>query len=205
MFADPCTAPPPISPVWTLAQSLIAAGAGLLGVLIGTITAMINAKRERKMVRLKTQLQEFYSPMLGVRSEIKAKSEVRLKVISIASGAFKEEFETGSLGERIDPPADVAEKYDAIHDYNDTQLREILIPLYRQMLDHFTHHMHLAEHSTRVHYEALCEFVEILNRSLDESLPRKVAERLSHDEGNLQALYSDLQFHFNRLLKETSK
>ncbi len=205
MFVDPCTAPPPVSPMWTLAQSLIAASAGLLGVLIGTIAATINAKRERKIARLNMQLQDFYSPMLGVRSEIKAKSEVRLKITSIASQAFTEEFGTGSLGERRGPPSDVAEKYEAIQDYNNTQLRESLIPLYRQMLDHFTHHMHLAEHSTRVHYDSLCEFVEIWNRSLDESLPSKVAERLSHDEGTLQDLYSDLQFHFNRLLKETSK
>jgi hypothetical protein len=205
MFADPCTAAPPISPVWTLAQSLIAGGAGLLGVLIGTIAATINAKRERKMERLKTQLQEFYSPMLGVRSEIKAKSEVRLKVTSIASGAFAEEFGTGQLSERIKPAKDVAAKYEAIHDYNNTQWRESLVPLYRQMLDHFTHHMHLAEHSTRVHYDALCEFVEIWNRSLDESLPSKVAQKLAHDEGTLQDFYSDLQFHFERLLKETSK
>jgi hypothetical protein len=205
MFVDPCTAPPPVSPMWTLAQSLIAASAGLLGVLIGTIAATANAKRERKIARLNMQLQEFYSPMLGVRSEIKAKSEVRLKVTSIASQAFTEEFGTGALGERRGPPSAVAEKYEAIHDYNNTQWRESLVPLYRQMLDHFTHHMHLAEHSTRVHYDSLCEFVEIWNRSLDESLPSKVAERLSHDEGTLQELYSDLQLHFNRLLKETSK
>jgi hypothetical protein len=205
MLADPCVVPPPTSPVWTLAQSLIAGGAGLLGVLIGTIAATINAKRERKMTRLKAQLQEFYSPMLGVRSEIKAKSDVRLKVTSIASGAFAEEFGRGPSGERISPPTDVVEKYEAIHGYNNTQLRESLIPLYRQMLDHFTHHMHLAESSTRVNYDTLCEFVEIWNRSLDESLPSKVAERLSHDEGTLQGLYSDLQFHFNRLLEETSK
>jgi len=70
MLADPCAAAPPISPVWTLAQSLIAGGAGLLGVLIGTIATTINAKRERKIERFKTQLQEFYSPMLGVRSEM---------------------------------------------------------------------------------------------------------------------------------------
>jgi hypothetical protein len=202
MFVDSA---PAVSPAWGVIQSAIAAGSGLLGVLIGTIAATINAKRERKIARLQTQLQEFYSPMLGVRSEIKARSEVRLKVTSIAAVAFTEEFGTGPLGERIGPPADLAEKYDAIHDYDNIQLRESLIPLYRQMLDHFTHHMHLAEHSTRVHYEALCEFVEIWNRSLDESLPSKVAERLAHDEGTLQSLYSDLQLHFNRLLAETSK
>jgi hypothetical protein len=202
MFADPA---PAVSPAWGVIQSAIAAGSGLLGVLIGTIAATINAKRERKITRLNTQLQEFYSPMLGVRSEIKAKCEVRLKVTSIASGAFAEEFGTGPLSERIKPAKDVAARYEAIQDYNNTQLRESLVPLYRQMLDHFTHHMHLAERSTRVHYDALCEFVEIWNRSLDESLPSKVAEKLAHDEGTLQALYSDLQCHFDRLLKETSQ
>ena len=205
MFVDPCAAPTPVSPVWTLAQSLIAAGSGLIGVLIGTIAATINAKRERKIARLKTQLQEFYSPMLGVRSEIKAKSEIRFKVTSIADQTFAEEFGAGSLGERRDPPPDVSEKYDAIHDYNNTQFRETLFPLYQQMLDHFTHHLHLAEPSTRVHYEVLCEFVEILDRSLDKSLPSRVAEKLSHDEGKLHELYDDLYVQFVRLLAETSK
>jgi hypothetical protein len=202
MFVDPA---PAVSPAWGVIQSAIAAGSGLLGVLIGTIAVSLNAKRDRKIARLKTQLQAFYSPMLGVRSEIKAKSEIRLKVTSIASQAFTEEFGTGLLGERRGPTPDVSEKYKAVHDYNNTQFRETLFPLYQQMLDHFTHHLHLAEPSTRLHYEALCEFVEIWNRSLDKSLPSKVAERLSHDEGKLHGLYDDLQVHFVRLLAETSK
>jgi hypothetical protein len=202
MFVD---STPAVSPAWGVIQSAIAAGSGLLGVLIGTVAVSLNAKRDRRIARLKAQLQEFYSPMLGVRSEIKAKSDVRLKVTSIASQTFTEEFGTGSLGERRDPPPDVSEKYEAIHDYNDTQFRQTLFPLYQQMLDHFTHHLHLAEPSTRLHYDALCEFVEILNRSLDKSLPGKVAERLSHDEGKLQGLYDDLHIHFVRLLAETSK
>jgi len=183
-------------------QSLIAAGSGLLGVLVGSFMTALNAKRERRSVRIKAQLQEFYSPMLGVRSEIKAKSEVRVKIISIAGQSFGEDLESGAR-RNLEPG--MSAKYKALNSYNETQLRESLIPLYREMLEHFTHHMYLAEPSTRIHYYALCEFVEIWNRSLDESLPDTVAQKLLHDEGTIKPLYDDLKFHFDRLVRESEK
>jgi hypothetical protein len=57
-----------------------------------------------------------------------------------------------------EPAADVAEKYKAIQEYNNTQWTESLVPLYREMLDHFTHHKHLAEQSTRMLYVSSLKF-----------------------------------------------
>lgn len=89
--------------------------------------------------------------------------------------------------------------------YDETQLQTELVPLYREMLEHFTSHMWLSESSTRAHYDALCEYVEVWNRSLEESLPVEVIEKIQHEEKKLYPLYDDLHFHFNRLTDELKK
>jgi hypothetical protein len=82
-------------------------------------------------------------------------------------------------------------------DYNNRQLTEEIIPLYR--LDIFTDRMWLAEASTMRHYPALVEFVEVWNRFLDKSLPREVIDQIEHKEENLKPFYDDLQTHFTKL------
>jgi hypothetical protein len=76
----------------TLVNTLIPAGSGLLGVLIGGWLTALNQKQERREAHFKSQLSEFYSPLLGIRSQIKAKSELRLKLSSVAGAAWPAKF-----------------------------------------------------------------------------------------------------------------
>ncbi len=91
--------------------------------------------------------------------------------------------------------------YDKLQDYNNRQLTDEIIPLYRKMLAIFTDCMWLAEPSTQRHYAALVEYVEIWNRFLDQSLPREVLQQIEHKEEALKPFYADLEQHFTSLSK----
>ena len=92
--------------------------------------------------------------------------------------------------------------YEKLKEYSDDQLRNDIIPMYRKMVEHLMSHMAFAEESTIVHYPAFVEFVEIWNRFLAKSLPREVAQKLSHAEKNLYPLYDDIEANARRLSEE---
>ncbi len=126
----------------SLVNTLIPAVSGLLGVAIGGWATALHQKRERRDAHIKSQLSEFYSPLLGIRSQIKAKSEVRLKVSTVAGGLWPAKFEGNDdplLKKKItdsDGPA-----YDKLQGYNNRQLTDEIVPLYRKMLAIFTDSM----------------------------------------------------------------
>ena len=189
---------------WTgIVQSAIAAASGLLGVLAGSLLTGRNQRIERRNARLREQLQEFYSPMLGMRALILSKSEARQKIRWIAETVWHELFSGVTDPDRKRKiEEEHSPSFDKLQDYNNAQLQEEIIPSYQKMLDHFTTHFWLAERSTQRHYDTLCEFVEIWKRSLDKSLPSRVVSRIQHDEKKLYPFYNDLQDHFDRLRGE---
>lgn len=81
------------------------------------------------------------------------------------------------------------------------QLVEELLPTYRQMVDLFATHMGLAEPSTRAHFGALVEFVEVWDRWIKKTIPPEVVEQLGHSEDNLSPFYQDLYDQLDRLSK----
>jgi hypothetical protein len=170
-----------------LLSSLIPAATGLLGVWLGGFWMSRNQRKERAERRISDQLTEFYAPMLGMRERLSAKGKVRLKVSNVAHKTWGQ------------APQEEREKYDKIIEYNNRQLIEVDIPLYKQMVDLFTAKMHLAEPSTRTHFPILVEFVEMWDRSFAGALPRDVAERVGANEDTLTPFYSDLQINFERL------
>jgi len=63
--------------LWT---QIIPVLSGVTGVLIGGWITSKNQQKERRHKRMLKQLDQFYGPLLGIRLQILAKSEVRLKV-----------------------------------------------------------------------------------------------------------------------------
>jgi hypothetical protein len=181
----------------------VSAGWGLVGVIAGSWVTGHHQRIERRNARIKEQLLEFYAPLRGMRADIKAKSDLRVKVDAIAGHEWQEKF-----AEVCDPETkkQIDEKewpsYEKLREYSDEQLRNDIIPTYRKMLAQFTSHMGYAEESTIAHYSAFVEFVEIWNRFLTKSLPREVAERLSHAEKNLYPLYDDIEKNAKHLSQE---
>jgi hypothetical protein len=163
----------------------------------GFITAR-SQKAERRNARIREQLQDFYSPLLGIREEIRAKSELRTKIHSAANAAWQKQVQ---LHNRL-VPDEIKAKFDRVFDYSNEQLEEDLVPLYRKMLDLYLQNKWLAEASTLGFSYELIEFVEIWNRYYAESLPIEILREVAHTEGKLQPFYKDLQYNFDRLTKE---
>lgn len=181
-----------------VAQSVISAAAGLLGVLAGGWVTRREQRWEKRNAHIREQLRDFYSPLWAMRKEIQALSNFRVTVSNAANGAW-----IGLFDGQTDPVVkgniarEKGPQYDAIIDYHNTQLRDEILPLYRKMLSHFTAKMWLAEVSTQKHYDSLLEFVEVWNRS--GTLPPEVIRQLDHDEKKLYPFYEDLHNNFERL------
>jgi len=74
-------------------QILIPAAAALAGVLVGGLITSYNQKRERQHRRMREQLEDFYSVLLGMRLQIRAKSELRAKLRAIAEDRVVKKLE----------------------------------------------------------------------------------------------------------------
>ena len=190
-----------------LAQLIVPAVAGIVGVLVGGFITAHSQKRERRYNHVRRQLECFYGPLLAMRQQIRSKSELRVRLHKIADVAYQKRI----ASVRDDPEAlQAVEKargpqFDKVIEYSDEQLRNELIPLYRKMLEHFTQYMWLAEPSTHDHFDALVEFVEIWNRFLAKTLPHEVLESIDHSEKELSPFYEDLETQTKRLRHELKK
>ena len=87
-------------------------------------------------------------------------------------------------------------------DYDNDQLKTETMPSFREMLSLFKDKLSLVEESTRVHYPALVEFVEVWNRALADAIPRAVPEQIGHGEEMLQGLYDDAERYRAELVAE---
>ncbi len=197
----------PHSNVVFWAQIIVPTVAGLLGVLIGGLITSHNQKKERQHRRIREQLEGFYSVLLGMKSQIRAKSSLRVRIRAIAEEAYKEELKQGGDDPQVREKISKARwpQYEKIFEYDERQLVEEIVPLYRDMLTHMTKNMGLAEPSTLVHYDAFVEFVEIWNRGLQKTLPTEVVFRINHEEKKLYPFYEDLDRQATRLREELKK
>lgn len=186
----------------------IAAASALFGVAVGGYFTAHNQKRERQQRRINDQLAEFYSPMLGLRAQVLAKSELRLKITGEAESAWqammvrayeRKEVKEGNIDYVEKLRSERFPQFEKLTEYENQQLEQDIIPAYRKMVELFTSRMHLAEFSTIQHFPALLEFVEIWNLWLDNSLPVEVLGRLQHSEEKLYLFYEDLADNFARM------
>lgn len=180
-----------------LAQLILPAAAGLLGVAVGGWITASNQRQERRYGHLKEQLQKFYAPLLSMRMEIKAKSELRKTLREKARARWQV-----NPGVSVEVENARQAQYEKFFDYDEDQLRNELIPLYQQMLEHVKANMWLAEPSTLEHFDALVEFVEIWNRFLAKAMPYEMLELIDHKESALFPFYDDLQSQADKLREQ---
>lgn len=187
-----------------IAELIIPAASGLLGVIIGGLLAAYSQRKERQYNRVREQLQGFYSPLYGMRARISAKGDI-LRKISEAAGATFNKLAVQPSG------VDAARYYQYVEervpvfakaeDETNRQVREEIMLLYRQMVEHFSTHMGLAEQSTLDHFGTLVEFVETWDRCAKKTLPVEVVATLGQSEEKLQPFYRDLESQLTRLRK----
>jgi hypothetical protein len=181
---------------------LISAASGLVGVGVGGLITSRNQKKERQQRFIRDQLTEFYAPLLGMRERLRAGGEIRLKVRNTAGTEWPRLVEE-AREHGMEHLRQMREKrwpaFEKIIEDDNRKLEAEDIPLYHQMLDLFTSKMHLAEPTTRQHFGALVEFVELWERCLRGALPGEVVARIGPNEENLSAFYVDLEANFTRL------
>lgn len=185
--------------VRSVLSTLVPAIFGIIGVAFGGWITSINSKRERQQKLLQQKLAEFYGPLLAIRSRIKAKSELRLKISQLAGEEWPKLIAAArEIGvERvIQVEKERFPEYEKIFEYESKQLREETLPSYREMVTLFISKMHLAETATRDHLAELISFVEVWDRWTDGSLPREILPRLDYSEKRLYPLYEDLEKQF---------
>ncbi|MSO88835.1 MAG: hypothetical protein EXQ89_02505 [Rhodospirillaceae bacterium] len=175
---------------------------GFGGVWLGGRLADRREVVKRRYEFIARQLSEFYAPLLGIRMEIRARSEVRLRIDKTAKAAWQELCEQSrEIGiEALQKlTKERAPEFSAITDYENKQLREALLPAYRKMVEIFRDKSWLAEADTRDFFPTLVEFIEIWDRHIGESLPFEVNMALGHSEEKLHPLYDNLQTTHDRL------
>ncbi len=189
-------------PGWTLAQSVITASAGLLGVISGAVLTSRNQSKERKHAHIREQLQGFYSPMLGMREEIAAKTTfqdgINVQVAEIIKKA-KAEYPGG---ERKTYNKDEVQALSKLRKYDYAQWEEEVFPLYKRMLKLFADKMWLAEDSTRAHYGDLTNYVEKWNRFDALTTTAELAWEMNFsDDDKVKEFFRDVEENFKRLQK----
>lgn len=175
----------------------------LLAGYIGVSYGLKQIRTQKKLDFIERQLRKFYSPLLGCQKEIRAKSELRLKISKAAHESWKE------VCERNPKPFlnhdKEFEPYGKIIEYNNEQLKNELLPLYRKMLMTFRENYWLAEPETRKWYSELCDFVELWNRCISDNIPADVVEKLDHSEERLKPFYQELENRSDILRNKLSK
>jgi len=145
----------------------------LLGVCIGAWLAKRQSHTQRKLDFYEKQLRKLYSPLVGIRKEIKILSEFRLAGENASHEWWQKVCE---YGKQIKDP-DRAEKYYGKEGekvipkikYENKQLTEKIIPSYRKMIDTFKENYWLAEEETKEYFPTLIKFVEAWERFLSKT------------------------------------
>lgn len=193
-------------PQWIV--SLAVGLTGLVGVLIGAWLTQRRERSNRQHQFLARQLHELYAPLVGLRTEVRVRSELRARVHSEADAAWHELVERAravgieAMG-RIS--TERGPEFKKIIEYDNRVLVEELIPTYRKMLTTLRDHLWLAERETREYFPTLLEFVELWERWLSKTLPNEVLERLHHGEGQLKAFYDHIEGMHDRLRTAVSQ
>src|SRR3989339_157390 len=155
--------------------------AGYVGVRYG----LKQIKIEKHLEFIEKQLKEFYSPLLGRRKYIRAKSEFRLKVETISRKQWKKNAEKG-IQQSV-------ESVDNEIKYNNRQLSEEFLPMYREMLTIFKDNYWLAEPETREFYNELVEYVEGWNRWKGKGVTAETMIEIGHSEEKIKPFYEELE------------
>ena len=172
--------------IWLILNPLIPAAAGLGGVFLGGWLGDRREREKRRVSFITRQLSEFYGPLVSIRSEIRARGELRLKIET----AIDEKHMRGLLdaGQHGDANAferatdeTLAPMLAVMHDEYKI-FTDISMPLYRKMLDVFRERMWLAEPETR-YLPLLIEFVDVWERYIRGTMPDEVVREIKHTRG----------------------
>lgn len=164
-------------------------GVGALGgALLTQVMIGHREKAARAVAFRKQQLEQFYGPLLAMHKEIRARSELRVKLQKAIDTEAASDPHIGAIAKNI-------------QDENAT-FRDVLMPRYREMVNVFREKMWLAEPETRDFFPKLVEFFDVWDKILADKLPGSIALAIGHTEENLKPLYRHLEEVHDRLRSE---
>lgn len=177
---------------------------GWIGSVINSWLSSQREKAQRRVIFRKEQLEQFYGPLLAMHKEIRARSELRVKIAEAIDTEHMKDMAAAGPG-RVEEASDahLPDIITNIRDESET-FSELLMPRYREMIDVFREKMWLAEPETREFFKQLVEYVDVWDKILDQKLPRSIASAVGHTERNLQPFYQHLEKMHDRLRAEVS-
>ena len=194
---------------WTISL-VVSALSALGGLLIGSWLASKRDVSKRRYAFLERQLREFYSPLLGLRAEIRMRGELRARIHSAADAEWRRLC--AEARETADPvnafqklEESKGRQFEGIIEYDNRQLVEELMPAYRRMLSIFRDNLWLADVETRQYFGKFLEFVELWERWLAKSIPHEVIDKLGHSEATLEPFYKHLTEQHDELRRLLSR
>ncbi len=190
------------APAWQwLIFIAVPALSGFFGVLVGSLLSSRREAAQRRHSFVERQLQELYSPLLGIRLEIEALAEVQAKVSSVGDSVWRQHCDRF----RADPVAmakwceEHKDTYTADIKYNNHQFEDVLLPGYKHMVVTFRDNLWLAEPETRTHFAKLVAYVDLWLRWLEDTIPADVMHEIDLRESELRPFYEDLQRTHDKL------
>lgn len=163
---------------------------GIAGVVYGIVrdrAARRESRRSAVLARNQRQLDEFYSPVLGKLERIRERSQARLEFGNAMSAS------QSSLS---------SEEMEGAIDFNNSVLRDELLPLYKEVAELFQENAGLVEPSTREIRSSLVRFLDVWERSASTKISFHVLQELQNRGATrdpIEPLYKDVKAHVDRI------
>jgi hypothetical protein len=123
-------------------------------------------------------------------------------IFQATDAAWKEKC--GKRGPVFDDHDKAFEPYAKSIDHENRHFREVVIPLYDEMLEILNEKRHLAYPSTLSSYDSFYRFVEVWHRWLDDAIPGEAVKRIEVPEEELQPFYREIESRHAALVKRLS-
>ena len=170
-------------------MTIILTGLLTLGaVALGAWLVGRQQQAQRRARFLEHQLREFYSPLLALLDEIRAKKRLRDRILRTAHEASRVQ----------------ADELNRLIQHDNKFVAEIY-PAYAKMVSVFRDNLWLADPETRGFYPALIEFVRIWERWLDDTMSSELVQAIGHSEEPLQPFFDHLQRKHDELRAKLSQ
>lgn len=176
---------------------------GLFGILLG---AWLTSRREGQQRRhdfVMKQLNQFYSPLLGLRKEVIMRSDLREKIRDAADGKWRtlcvEARQSGGPEALERLMTERRPEFQRLIEFENRQGAEDLMPTHRRIVSLFRDNLWLADNDTQEYLPRLIEYVDLWERWLQKAIPLEVLQSVDKGGGSLRTLDEHLQKKHDQL------
>ncbi|MBU0999399.1 hypothetical protein KKG24_03835 [Patescibacteria group bacterium] len=182
--------------IWQISIYIIPVLSGLIGVFVGAWLSSRQNQTQRKLDFCEKQLKEFYSPLVGIREEIRILSEFRCSAEKASEEWWQEVCKIADQMELSQRQKYYDEEGKGIGgqiEYDNVQLETKVLPAYPKLIEIFKNNYYLAEEETKKYFPILIKFIESWKRFLSKTHPRDVIKKINISEKELLPFYQHLE------------